>query len=81
MRFDSLQIKGPQDLNENKSLPIVIPKVGGTFYERLSNEHAQPDHLIKFATIAPWLKFKFEILGGECEITTTTETACDLGGQ
>jgi len=80
--FDSLQIKGPQDLNENKSLTvIVIPKVGGTFYEGLSNEHGQPDHRIKFATIAPWLKFKFEILGGECKITTTTETACDLGGE
>ncbi len=82
LRFDSLQIKGPQDLNENKSLTmIVISKVGGTFYEGLSNEHAQPDHRIKFPTIAPWLKFKFEILGGECKITPTTETACDLGGE
>jgi len=81
LRFDSLQTKGPQDSNENKSLTvIVIPKVGGTFYEGLSNEHAQPDHRIKCAAIAPWLKFKFEILGGERKITTTTETECDLGG-
>ncbi len=81
MRFDSLQTKGPQDSNENKYLTvIIIPKVGGTFYEGLSNEHAQPDHRIKCGTIAPWLKFKFEILGGERKITTTTETACGLGG-
>jgi len=79
LRFDFLQTKGPQDSNKNKSLTvIVIPKVGGTFYEGLSNEHAQPDYRIKFAKITPWLKFKFEILGGECKITTTTETACNL---
>ncbi len=59
---------------------IVIPKVGSTFYEGLLNKHAQLDHRIKFTAIAPWLKFKFEILGGERKITTTTEPACDLGG-
>jgi hypothetical protein len=73
--FESLQAKGPQDSNEDKSLTvIVIPEVGGTFYEGL------PDCRIKGAAIAPWLKFKFEILGGERKITTTTETRCDLGG-
>jgi len=81
LRFESLQAKGPQDSNENKSLTvIVIPEVGGTFYEGLSNRQVQPDCRIKGAAIAPWLKFKFEILGGERKITTTTETACDLGG-
>jgi hypothetical protein len=81
LRFESLQAKGPQDSNENKSLTvIVIPEVGGTFYEGLSNRQVQPDCRIKGATIAPWLKFKFEILGGERKITTTTETRCDLGG-
>ncbi len=81
LRFESLQAKGPQDSNENKSLTvIVIPEVGGIFYEGYSNQQAQPDSRIKGATIAPWLKFKFEILGGERKITTTTETACDLGG-
>jgi hypothetical protein len=79
--FESFQAKGPQDSNENKSLTvIVIPEVGGTFYEGLSNWQVQPDCRIKGAAIAPWLKFKFEILGGERKITTTTETACDLGG-
>jgi hypothetical protein len=81
LRFESLQAKGPQDSNENKSLTvIVIPEVGGTFYEGLSNQHVQPDCRIKGAAIAPLLQFKFEILGGERKITTTTETACDLGG-
>ncbi|CAM6066784.1 unnamed protein product [Sphagnum tenellum] len=81
LRFESLQAKGPQDSNENKSLTvIVIPEVGGIFYEGLSNRQVQPDCWIKGATIAPWLKFKFEILGGERKITTTTETRCDLGG-
>ncbi|CAK9189708.1 unnamed protein product [Sphagnum troendelagicum] len=81
LRFESLQAKGPQDSNENKSLTvIIIPEVGGTFYEGLSNRQVQPDCRIKGAAIAPWLKFKFEILGGERKITTTTETACDLGG-
>jgi len=75
LRFESLQAKGPQDSNENKSLTvIVIPEVGGTFYEGL------PDCRIKGAAIAPWFKFKFEILGGERKITTTTQTRCDLGG-
>jgi len=79
--FESLQAKGPQDSNENKSLTvIVIPEVGGTFYEGLSNRQVQPDCRIKGAAIAPWFKFKFEILGGERKITTTTETRCDLGG-
>ncbi|KAH8973309.1 hypothetical protein BDL97_01G039300 [Sphagnum fallax] len=81
LRFESLQAKGPQDSNENKSLTvIVIPEVGGTFYEGLSNRQVQPDCRIKGAAIAPWFKFKFEILGGERKITTTTETRCDLGG-
>ncbi|KAH8973328.1 hypothetical protein BDL97_01G040700 [Sphagnum fallax] len=81
LRFQSFQAKGPQDSNENKSLTvIVIPEVGGTFYEGLSNQQVQPDCRIKFAAIAPWLKFKFEILGGERKITTMTKTACDLGG-
>jgi hypothetical protein len=81
LRFESLQAKGPQDSNENKSLTvIVIPEVGGTFYEGLSNQQVQPYCRIKGAEIAPWLKFKFEILGGERKITTTTETRCDLGG-
>jgi hypothetical protein len=81
LRFESLQAKGPQDSNENKSLTVVvIPEVGGTFYERLSNRQVQPNCRIKGAAIAPWLKFKFEILGGERKITTMTETACDLGG-
>jgi hypothetical protein len=81
LRFESLQAKGPQDSNEDKSLTvIVIPEVGGIFYEALSNQQAQPDCRIKGAAISPWLKFKFEILGGERKITTTTETACDLGG-
>jgi len=81
LRFESLQAKGPQDSNENKSLTvIVIPEAGGIFYEGLSNQQVQPDCRIKGAAIAPWLKFKFEILGGERKITTTTETRCDLGG-
>jgi hypothetical protein len=81
LHFDFLQTKGPQDSNENKFLTmIVILKVGGTFYEGLSNEHAQPDHWIKCVAIAPWFKFKFEILGRKRKITTTTEIACDLGG-
>ncbi|KAH9574106.1 hypothetical protein CY35_01G038000 [Sphagnum magellanicum] len=81
LRFESFQAKGPQDSNENKSLTvIVIPDVGGTFYEGLSNRQVQPDYRIKGAAIAPWFKFKFEILGGERKITTTTETRCDLGG-
>jgi hypothetical protein len=38
LRFESLQAKGPQDSNENKSLTmIVIPEAGGIFYEGLSN--------------------------------------------
>ncbi len=81
LHFESLEAKGPQDSNESKSLTvIVIPEVGGTFYEGKSNRQVQPDCQIKGATIAPWLKFKFEILEGERKITTTTETACDLGG-
>ncbi|CAK9228137.1 unnamed protein product [Sphagnum troendelagicum] len=81
LRFESLQAKGPQDSNENKSLTvIVIPEVGGTFYERLSNQQVQPNCRIKGAAITPWLEFKFEILGGERKITTTTQTTCDLGG-
>jgi hypothetical protein len=75
LRFESLQAKGPQDSNENKSLTVtVIPEVGGTFYQGL------PDCRIKGATITPWLMFKFEILGGRRTITTTIETKCDLGG-
>jgi hypothetical protein len=84
LRFESLQAKGPQDSNENKSLTvIVIPEAGGTFYAGLSNRQVhrvQLDHRIRSATIAPWLKFKFEILGGERKITTITETACGLDG-
>ncbi len=84
LRFESLQAKGPQDSNEIKSLTvIVIPEAGGTFYERLSNQQVHPvelDRRIRGAAIAPWLKFKFEILGGERKITTITETACDLDG-
>jgi len=80
LRFESFQAKGPQDSNENKSLTvIVIPEVGGTFYEGLSNQHVEPDCRIECAAIAPWLKFKFEILGGERKITTTIDTTCDLG--
>ncbi len=79
--FESLQAKGPEDSNENKSLTvIVIPEIGGTFYEGLSNRQVHPDRRINGAAIAPWLKFKFEILGGERKITTKTETTCDLGG-
>ncbi|CAM6045591.1 unnamed protein product [Sphagnum compactum] len=79
-RFESLQAKGPQDSNENKSLTVtVIPEIGGTFYDGLSNWQVQPDRRINGAAIAPLLKFKFEILGGERKITTTTETRCDLG--
>ncbi len=38
LRFESIQTKGPQDSNENKSLTVtVIPKVRGTFYEEFSN--------------------------------------------
>jgi hypothetical protein len=81
LRLKSLQAKGPQDSNENKSLTvIVIPEVGGTFYEGLSKRQVQPDRRIKDAAIEPWLKFEFEISGGARKITTTTETACDLGG-
>jgi hypothetical protein len=84
LRFESLQAKGPQDSNENKSLTvIVIPEVGGTFYERLSDRQVHQielDRRIRGATIAPLLKFKFEILGGERKITTITETTCDLDG-
>jgi len=80
-QLNPFQAKGPQDSNENKSLTVtVILEVGGTFYEGLSNQHAEPDCRIKGAAIAPWLKFKFEILGGERKITTTIETACDLDG-
>jgi hypothetical protein len=81
LRFESLQAKGPQDSNENKSYTvIVIPEVGGTFYKTVSNLPVRPNCRIKGAAIAPWLKFKFEILGGERKITTTIETRCDLGG-
>ncbi len=84
LRFQSLQAKGPQDSNENKSLTvIVIPEAGGTFYERLSNRQVhrvQLNRRIRGAAIAPWLKFKFEILGRERKITTIIETACDLDG-
>ncbi len=84
LRFESLQAKGPQDSNENKSLTvIIIPEVGGTFYERSSDRQVHQidlDRQIRGATIAPWFKFKFEILGGERKITTITETACDLDG-
>jgi hypothetical protein len=81
LRFESLQAKGPQDSNENKSLTVtVIPEAGGTFYEGLSNQQVEPDCRIKGATIAPLLQFKFEILGGEPKITTTLETGCNLGG-
>jgi hypothetical protein len=81
LRFESLQAKGPQDSNENKSLTVtVIPEAGGTFYEGLSNQQVEPDCRIKGATIAPLLQFKFEILGGEPKITTTIETGCNLGG-
>ncbi|CAK9860356.1 unnamed protein product [Sphagnum jensenii] len=80
VRLKSLQAKGPQDSNENKSLTVtVIPEDGGTFYEGLSNQQVQPDCRIKRAAIAPLLQFKFEILGGEPKITTTIETGCNLG--
>jgi len=59
---------------------IVISEAGGTFYEGLSKPHVQPDFRIIGAAIAPWLKFEFEILGGNRKITTMTEIACDLGG-
>jgi hypothetical protein len=84
LRFESLQAKRPQDSNENKSLTvIVIPEVGGTFYERSSDRQVHQidlDRQIRGAAIAPWFKFKFEILGGARKITTITETACDLDG-
>jgi hypothetical protein len=84
LRFESLQAKGPQDSNENKSLTvIVIPEAGGTFYERSSDRQVHQidlDHQIRGVAIAPWFKFKFEILGGERKITTIIETVCDLYG-
>ncbi|KAH8973335.1 hypothetical protein BDL97_01G041100 [Sphagnum fallax] len=84
LRFESLQAKGPQDSNENKSLTVtVIPEAGGTFYERSSDRQVHRidlDPQIRDVAIAPWFKFKFEILGGERKITTITETACDLDG-
>ncbi|CAM6071362.1 unnamed protein product [Sphagnum tenellum] len=84
LRFESLQAKGPQDSNENKSLTVtVIPEAGGTFYERSSDRQVHRidlDRQIRGVAIDPWFKFKFEILGGERKITTITETACDLNG-
>jgi hypothetical protein len=58
---------------------IVIPKPRGVFYEVDGKQPARADNWIEDVTIAPWLKFKFEILGGERKITTTTHTICDLG--
>jgi hypothetical protein len=79
--LESDQAKGPQDSNDNKSLTVtVIPEVGGVFYEANGRNPARPDNRIEGAKIASWLQVKFEILGGERKITTTTETACDLGG-
>jgi hypothetical protein len=84
LRFESLQAKGPQDSNENKSLTVtVFPEAGGTFYERSSDRQIHQidlDRQIRGATIAPWFEFKFEILGGERKITTIIKTACDLDG-
>jgi hypothetical protein len=59
---------------------IVIPKFRGIFYKGKTDELAEPDGCIKSATIAPWLKFKFEKLGDIRKITTTTMTQCNLGG-
>jgi hypothetical protein len=81
-RLESLQAKGPQDSNENKTLTvivIVILEPGGVFYEADGKQPARADNRIEDAVIAPWLKFKFEILGVERKITTTTHTICDLG--
>jgi hypothetical protein len=51
-RCESVRAKGPQDSNENKYLTvIVIPEIGGTFYEGLSNQKVQPDRRIKDAAI------------------------------
>ncbi len=78
--LESYQAKGPQDSNENKFLTvIVIPKVGGVFYEANGRDPARLDSRIEGAGIAPWLQFKFEIFG-EHKITTTTNTICDLDG-
>ncbi len=58
---------------------IVILEPGGVFYEADGKQPARADSRIEDAVIAPWLKFKFEILGVERKITTTTHTICDLG--
>ncbi len=80
-RLESYLAKGPQDSNENKSLiMIIISEVGGVFYEANGRDPARPDSRIEGARIAPWLQFKFEILGKERKITTTTNIVCDLGG-
>ncbi len=73
--------KGPIVSEKNVSLiVIVIPECGGTFHKGLTKELAEPNGRIKNATIAPWLKFKFEKLGDIRKITTTTVTQCNLGG-
>jgi hypothetical protein len=73
--------RGPIVSEKNGSLTvIVIPECGGTFHKGLTKERAEPDSRIQSATIAPWLKFKFEKLGDSHKITTTTVTQCNLGG-
>jgi len=73
--------RGPIVSEKNGSLTvIVIPEFGGIFYKGKTDELAEPDGRIKNATIAPWLKFKFEKLGDIRNITTTTVTQCNLGG-
>jgi len=73
--------RGPTTSEKNASLiVIVIPECGGTFHKGLTNERVEVDGRIESATIAPWLEFKFEKLGDNRKITTTTKTQCNLGG-
>lgn len=52
----------------------------GTFHKGLTKELVESDGWIKGATIALWLKFKFESWGETRKIITTTIIQCNLGG-
>jgi hypothetical protein len=79
--FESPSGRGSIVSKKNGSLTvIVILECGGTFHKGLTKELVEPDGRIKSATIAPWLKFKFEKLGDSRKTTTTIVTQCNLGG-
>jgi hypothetical protein len=68
----------PLDIEETKVLVVVIfPEWGCVRQGSIAQVH--PHDPINSATIAPILRFKFEVKGNHRKITTTLNTQCNLG--